>query len=59
MASKFTKQLKGIAADRDEVNDMFTRPYVLDRIKFQWDGEKMTFPDELVWEGTKTLTTSN
>jgi hypothetical protein len=38
-----------------EVNDMFTRPFVLERIEFRWDGEKMTFPDSLVWEGTQIL----
>ena len=38
-----------------EIDDMFTRPFVLDRIEFRWDGEKITFPDELVWEGTEIM----
>ena len=38
-----------------EVDDMFTRPFVLERIEFRWDGEKMSFPENLVWEGTQLL----
>ena len=38
-----------------EVDDMFLRPYFLDRIEFHWDGENMTFPEGFAWEGEVVL----
>ena len=35
-----------------ELVDMFMRSMRLEQIEIQWDGEKMTFPDDFVWEGT-------
>ena len=32
---------------------MFTRPFVLDRIEFRWDGEKITFPGNLAYGAEK------
>lgn len=32
-----------------EVNDMYMRKTTLDRIKIQWDGENMTFPESDTW----------
>ena len=38
-----------------EVDDMFLRPLLLDRIEIHWDGEKMTFPEGFSWEGEVVL----
>ena len=38
-----------------EVDDIFMRPYLLDRIEFYWDGENMTFPEGFTWEGEIVL----
>ena len=38
-----------------EVDDMFERPYLLDRIEFYWDGESITFPEGFSWEGEIVL----
>ena len=38
-----------------EVDDMFGRPYFLDRIEFRWDGESVTFPEGFSWEGELVL----
>ena len=35
-----------------EVDDMFLRPYLLERIEMQWDGEHASFPESASWEGT-------
>ncbi len=35
-----------------EVDDMFLRPYILERIEMQWDGEHASFPESASWEGT-------
>lgn len=35
--------------------DRFTRPIPLDRITFIWDGTKITFPEDNLWEGALTL----
>ena len=34
-----------------ELVDMFMRSMRLEQIEIHWDGEKMTFPDDFVWEG--------
>lgn len=34
-----------------EVQDMFLRTFLLDRIEIHWDGENMTFPEGFTWEG--------
>ncbi len=41
-----------------EVQDMFMRPILLERIQMDWDGEKLSFPDGFVWEGPVTLVSS-
>ena len=38
-----------------EVDDMFMRSYLLDRIEFHWDGKNMTFPEGFSWEGEVVL----
>ena len=38
-----------------EVDDMFERPFVLDRVKLHWDGKEITYPDGFVWEGRQIL----
>ena len=38
-----------------EVDDMFMRPYLLERIEFDWDGENMIFPEDFSWEGEIVL----
>ena len=38
-----------------EVDDMFLRSYLLDRIEFHWDGKNMTFPEGFAWEGEVVL----
>ena len=38
-----------------EVDDMFLRPYVMERIMFYWDGEKATYPEDFTWEGEVQL----
>ena len=38
-----------------EVDDLFTRSYTLDRFEMKWDGEKITLPDDLSWEGSIVL----
>ena len=35
-----------------EVDDLFQRPYILERIEFYWDGEKIILPENVVWEGS-------
>lgn len=35
--------------------DRFMRPIPLDRITFIWDGTKITFPEDNLWEGALTL----
>ena len=34
-----------------ELDDLFKRPYVLERIEFYWDGKNITFPEGFSWEG--------
>lgn len=38
-----------------EADDMFMRPYTLERIEMHWDGENLTFPEDFVWEGEVAL----
>ena len=38
-----------------EVDDVFMRPSVLERVEFYWDGESMTFPEGFSWEGETLL----
>ena len=38
-----------------EVDDVFMRSYLLDRIEFHWDGKNMTFPEGFSWEGEVVL----
>ena len=38
-----------------EVDDLFMRSYTLERFEMKWDGEKLTLPDDLVWEGSVVL----
>ena len=38
-----------------EVDDMFKRAHLLDRIEFYWDGENMSFPEDFSWEGEVVL----
>ena len=35
-----------------EVQDIFMRTHLLDKIEFQWDGENMTFPEADAWVST-------
>ena len=35
-----------------EVDDLFKRPFFMDRIEMHWDGEKATFPNLDAWAGT-------
>ena len=42
-----------------EIEDMFMRRFVTERFEISWDGEKMTVPDDYVWDGNITLTWSN
>ena len=41
-----------------EVDDMFERPFVLERIELHWDGETLTVPNADAWTG-ETLLTQN
>ena len=34
---------------------MFMRPMPLEWIEIHWDGEKMTLPEDFVWEGEEEL----
>lgn len=38
-----------------EVDDLFMRSYPLERFEMKWDGEKITLPDDLAWEGSIVL----
>ena len=38
-----------------EVEDIFLRSFLLERIEVQWDGAQMTFPDFDAWAGEATL----
>ncbi|MCR5297579.1 MAG: hypothetical protein K6E17_09225 [Clostridiales bacterium] len=38
-----------------EADDMFMRPYTLERIEMHWDGESLTFPEDFAWEGRVAL----
>lgn len=38
-----------------EVDDMFMRPSLLERIELHWDGKNITFPDGFSWEGKTRL----
>ena len=38
-----------------EVDDIFKRPYRLDRIEIHWDGTTVTFPEGFTWDGTVKL----
>ena len=42
-----------------EVQDMFMRQILMERIEMEWDGEKLSFPAGFVWEGETELTVSN
>ena len=33
-----------------EIEDIFMRKTVLDRIEIHWDGENMSFPEDFSWE---------
>ncbi len=34
-----------------EIDDIFQRPYVMERIEFYWDGEKIRLSEKTPWEG--------
>lgn len=36
-----------------EIDDMFDRPFVLERVEMRWDGEALTFPNLDAWTGDK------
>lgn len=38
-----------------EVDDVFMRPSVLERVEFYWDGESMTFQEGFSWDGETRL----
>ena len=38
-----------------EIDDVFMRPSVLERIEFYWNGESMTFPEDFSWTGETML----
>ncbi len=38
-----------------EVQDMFMRPFILDRIEMHWDGKKVKYPKRLIWHGEELL----
>ena len=38
-----------------EVDDMFTRPMLLERIQIYWDGQQISFPEDFSWEGEMEL----
>ena len=38
-----------------EVDDLFMRSFRLERFEMKWDGEKITLPDGLSWEGSLVL----
>ena len=40
-----------------EICDMFLRKMRLERIELHWDGQQLSIPDNLKWEGTFTLDT--
>ena len=33
------------------VNDIFGRTHVVDTVKMYWDGQTVTFPEDLSWTG--------
>lgn len=37
------------------VYDLFMRPMEMERIELNWDGQALSFPDEMAWEGRETL----
>jgi len=38
------------------VYDIFMRPIPMDIIELEWDGDSLTLPEDLSWEGTQELT---
>ena len=42
-----------------EVQDMFMRPIMMERIEMYWDGKKLSFPEGFAWEGTMKLSWIN
>ena len=38
-----------------ELEDLFNRKAVMERIEMRWDGQNMVFPDSLNWEGAFTI----
>ena len=42
-----------------EVNDVFMRPILLDRIEMYWDGKALSFPRDFTWEGRLELAWSD
>lgn len=37
------------------VYDLFMRPMEMERIELNWDGETLSFPEQMAWEGRETL----
>ena len=44
-----------IIRGQQKADDMFLWTYYPERIKMYRDGENLTFPDNLAWEGTALL----
>ena len=42
-----------------EVNDVFMRPILLDRIEMYWDGKTLSFSRDFTWEGRLELAWSD
>ena len=37
------------------VYDLFMRPMEMERIELNWDGQTLSFPEQMAWEGRETL----
>ena len=37
------------------VYDLFMRPMEMERIELNWDGETLSFPEQMAWDGRETL----
>ena len=41
------------------IYDLFMRPMELERIEIHWDGEELSFPEDMDWSGTETLSVAD